>query len=558
VSSLRKDMNKSAAAAAAAAVDAQEEILNLKGDLGKQQREFDTEMIPAAASQAAAAEKIMLLESTLGRVHEESETAEGALYKQIAELTSTVTELKRNAKEASATAVQTEGGLQRRISELEHSLTEAECNTESAQQNAEASASARKAEAAEYDLVISKLREDLVLSVQASSMTETAAYAEICDLKGAISKLKLERESLAMDQAKAKQEKEMAEAHSKAVKVAAAEEKEHLEAEIGRLQSKLSAAAQEETEARLRTLERMSELQREVGVLRHANEEVMSLMKELKASSEAASREGIAKMQNGISFTVQHLETSCASLQAEKSACEAQIRQLEAELESTKAAIERMQQWALSYRQKCINVAASSRNYRRQALAKAFWGMCQGFCDACWAGELTRVGGTWLRVSESNFRQLDVNGDGMIDHTEWRAAELRAASATSNSVNSVSPWGMGQQSASPTTPAGLQRYHTPGSQRYHTPHSAWAGTPIAGSDGVDPTVPTVDDTEQRWQTKSMPARSLDSKAFLQRAQVDSVQTELRDQEKMLAVADAEQRWQAKLMAARELVETIKR
>ena len=33
---------------------------------------------------------------------------------------------------------------------------------------------ALQAEAAEYDLVISKLREDLVLSVQASSMTETA------------------------------------------------------------------------------------------------------------------------------------------------------------------------------------------------------------------------------------------------------------------------------------------------------------------------------------------------------------------------------------------------
>ena len=51
-------------------------MMGFEGDLGKQQREFDTEMIPAAASQAAAAEKIMLLESTLGRVHEESETAE--------------------------------------------------------------------------------------------------------------------------------------------------------------------------------------------------------------------------------------------------------------------------------------------------------------------------------------------------------------------------------------------------------------------------------------------------------------------------------------------------
>ena len=39
------------------------------------------------------------------------------------------------------------------------------------------------------------------------------------------------------------------------MEVAAAEEKEHLEAEIGRLQSKLSAAAQEETEARCATLE---------------------------------------------------------------------------------------------------------------------------------------------------------------------------------------------------------------------------------------------------------------------------------------------------------------
>ena len=144
--------------------------------------------------------------------------------------------------------------------------------------------------------------------------------------------------------------------------------------------------------------------------LKKAEEEELRALWQSQLHSHSVGQES-AEAQEGLAAQVEELK-------GELGAATNLVRRVKADAE---AVIKAKHGWALRLRVRCLRFLGRS-GVRRLALGKAFWAMCQGFCDACWAGELQRVGSTWVPMNAATFEACDTNGDGVIDLAEWERA----------------------------------------------------------------------------------------------------------------------------------------